>query len=76
MFEVRQDLTPEDFIRKEIDHLFILNQALTGTSVQKAESEGEITDIEELAKLTNSFDPGSHEKTITNICSRVLELME
>ena len=51
MFEVRQDLTPEDFIRKEIDHLFILNQALTGTSVQKAESEGEITDIEELAIL-------------------------
>jgi hypothetical protein len=25
MFDIRQDLSPEDFIRKEIDHLFVLN---------------------------------------------------
>lgn len=49
MFDIRQDLSPEDFIRKEIDHLFVLNQALNGQAVQKAEREVGPTEIEELA---------------------------
>lgn len=80
-FEIKLTTTLDDFIKKEINHVYALNQLLNSMKFHaqtsaNTESTRMTAGFEELVKLTNTFDPESPDKTIENLNSHVKGLVD